>query len=41
MSNIAEHQNYIQTIELNREELDDFRVKFPVALDGDDFEIFY
>lgn len=41
MSNIAEHQNYIQTIELNREELDDFRAKFPVALDGDDFEIFY
>lgn len=41
MSNIAEHQNYIQTIELNREELDDFRAKFPVGLDGDDFEIFY
>lgn len=41
MSNIAEHQNYIQTIELNREELDDFRAKFPLDLDGDDFEIFY
>lgn len=39
ISNIAEHQNYIQTIELNREELDDFRAKFPVGLDGDDFEI--
>ena len=39
MSNIAEHQNYIQTIELNRQELEDFREKFPVGLDGDDFEI--
>lgn len=41
ISNITEHQNHIQTIELNREELDDFRAKFPVALDGDDFEILY
>ena len=41
MSNIAEHQNYTQTIKLNREELDDFRAKFPLGLDGDDFEIFY
>jgi len=39
ISNIPEYQNYIQTIELNREELDDFRTKFPVGLDGDDFEI--
>lgn len=39
ISNIFEHQNSIQTIELNREELDDFREKFPVGLDGDDFEI--
>ena len=41
ISNIAEHQNYIQTIELSREELEDFRAKFPVGLDGDDFEILY
>lgn len=41
ISNIAEHQNHIQTIELIREELDDFRTKFPVGLDGDDFEVFY
>jgi omega-amidase len=41
ISNITEHQNHIQTIELNREELDDFRTKFPVVLDGDDFEVFY
>lgn len=39
ISNITEHQNHIQTIELNRQELDDFREKFPVGLDGDDFEI--
>jgi len=39
ISNIPAHQNYIQTIELNRQELDDFRDKFPVGLDGDDFEI--
>lgn len=39
MSNIAEHQNSIQTIELNRQELEDFREKFPVGIDGDDFEI--
>lgn len=41
ISNITEHQNHIQTIELNRQELYDFREKFPVGLDGDDFEIFY
>jgi predicted amidohydrolase len=40
ISNISEHQNCIQTIELNRQELDDFREKFPVGLDGDEFEIF-
>lgn len=40
-SNILEHQNCIQTIELNHQELDDFRAKFPVSLDGDDFDIFY
>ena len=39
ISNILEHQNCIQTIELNRQELEDFREKFPVGLDGDDFEI--
>ncbi len=39
MCNIPEHQNFIQTIELNRQELEDFREKFPVGLDGDDFEI--
>lgn len=39
ISNIATHQNHIQTIELNRQELEDFREKFPVGLDGDDFEI--
>jgi omega-amidase len=41
ISNIPTHQNYIQTIELNRQELDDFREKFPVGLDGDDFEILH
>jgi predicted amidohydrolase len=40
ISNILEHQNCIQTIELNRQELDNFREKFPVGLDGDEFEIF-
>lgn len=39
ISNIIAHQNSIQTIELNRQELEDFREKFPVGLDGDDFEI--
>jgi predicted amidohydrolase len=39
ISNISEHQNCIQTIELNRQELEDFREKFPVGLDGDEFEI--
>lgn len=39
ISNITEHQNCIQTIELNRQELDVFREKFPVGLDGDEFEI--
>ncbi|MGE0560329.1 MAG: amidohydrolase [Flavobacteriales bacterium] len=39
ISNIKEHQPFIQTIELNRKELEDFREKFPVGLDGDEFEI--
>ena len=39
ISKIPSHQNYIQTIELNRQELDDFREKFPVSIDADDFEI--
>lgn len=41
ISSIPTHQNYIQTIELNRQELDAFREKFPVGLDGDDFDILY
>jgi len=41
ISNITAHQNSIQTIELNRQELDDFRERFPVGLDGDDFEILH
>ncbi len=41
ISTIPEHQNSIQTIELNRQELEEFREKFPVGLDGDDFDIFY
>ncbi|MBV6484634.1 MAG: hypothetical protein KFKLKKLM_01144 [Flavobacteriales bacterium] len=39
ISNITTHQNHIQTIELSLQELEDFREKFPVGLDGDDFEI--
>lgn len=39
ISNLKPHENGIQTITLNRKELEDFREKFPVALDGDDFEI--
>lgn len=36
-----EHQNTIETIEINSQELEDFRQKFPVGLDGDEFEINY
>ena len=39
ISTVQEHQNTIETITLNRQELEDFRIKFPVGLDGDDFEI--
>lgn len=29
----------IQTFELDKQDLEDFREKFPVAMDADDFEI--
>jgi predicted amidohydrolase len=40
ISNITPSQNEITTIELNKIELEDFREKFPVELDADDFEVF-
>ena len=39
ISTIPAYQNTIETTTLNRQELEDFREKFPVGLDGDDFEI--
>ncbi len=41
MTNIPKHQNSIETVTLNRQELDDFRIKFPVGLDGDDFDVLF
>jgi len=39
ISNILEHETRTITIELNKKELEDFRAKFPVGLDADEFEI--
>lgn len=39
ISTIPEYENCTQTIELNLKELNDFREKFPVSLDGDDFTL--
>lgn len=41
ISTIPAYQNTIETTTLNRQELEDFREKFPVGLDGDDFEILH
>lgn len=41
ISTIPAYQNTIETTILNRQELEDFREKFPVGLDGDDFEILH
>ena len=40
ISNIRQGLNQFLTIELNKNELEDFREKFPVALDADEFEVF-
>ncbi|MCL1943033.1 MAG: nitrilase family protein [Candidatus Azobacteroides sp.] len=37
LSNIPENTAYLETISLNKEELDDFRRQFPVWKDADDF----
>ncbi len=39
ISNLLENENCTQTIELNLKELNDFREKFPVSLDGDEFTL--
>lgn len=39
VGNIKPSANEIVTLELNKQELDDFREKFPVGLDADDFEV--
>ncbi|MCB0408718.1 MAG: amidohydrolase [Flavobacteriales bacterium] len=39
ISQITEHMESIQTFELDKQDLEDFREKFPVAMDADDFEI--
>ena len=41
ISNIKPQLNEIATIELNKQELENFREKFPVGLDADDFEVIY
>jgi predicted amidohydrolase len=40
ISKITPKQNETATIELNKEELEDFREKFPVGLDADDIEVY-
>ena len=40
ISDINPQLNEIATIELNKQELEDFREKFPVGLDADDFEVY-
>lgn len=39
ISQIAEHKESIHTFELGKQELEDFRAKFPVFMDADEFEI--
>lgn len=39
ISKTQPHQENIETVSLSYEELEDFRKKFPVGLDGDEFEI--
>ena len=39
VGNIKPSSNEIITIELNKQELEDFREKFPVGLDADDIEV--
>ena len=40
ISDITPELNEVITIELNKTDLEDFREKFPVGLDADDFEVF-
>lgn len=39
MGNLPEHEESVITLELHKQELEDFRKKFPVALDADEFDI--
>lgn len=39
ISQITEYEESIQTFELDKQDLEDFREKFPVTMDADDFEI--
>ena len=38
MSSILPHEDKTETIELSLDELEDFRIKYPVGLDADNFE---
>ncbi|MCB9361754.1 MAG: nitrilase family protein [Flavobacteriales bacterium] len=40
ISNVPPKLNEIATIDLNKSDLEDFREKFPVGFDADDFEVF-
>ncbi len=40
MSTIQSHEDKAETLSLSYNYLEDFRSKFPVLLDGDEFEIF-
>ncbi|MBL4669173.1 MAG: nitrilase family protein [Flavobacteriales bacterium] len=39
ISNLPENENCIETVNLSLDELNDFREKFPVSLDGDEFTL--
>lgn len=39
ISTIQPHENKTETVEISMEELEDFRIKYPVELDADTFEI--
>lgn len=41
ISSVSPKLNEIVTIGLNKSDLEDFREKFPVGLDADDFEVFF
>lgn len=41
ISNIPENKDCKETVNLSLKELNDFRVAFPVSIDGDDFEIIH